>query len=73
MAETENFCHRVRTKGNWDVGRFRRVNFWAMSLKGMTQASGLGMTSSNCKPPVCASPQQSRGADVYLFYCEGQS
>jgi hypothetical protein len=26
---TENSCHRVRIKGNWDVGRFGRVIFFA--------------------------------------------
>jgi hypothetical protein len=27
-----NFWHRVRTNDNWDVGRFRRVNFLKVSL-----------------------------------------
>lgn len=35
MAGTENFCHRVRTKGNRDVGRFRRVRFLELSLDGI--------------------------------------
>ena len=36
MAETENSCHRVRTKGNWDVGRFGRVKFFSMSLEAIS-------------------------------------
>jgi len=26
-VETENSCYRIRTKGEWDVGRFRRAKF----------------------------------------------
>jgi len=52
MAGTENFCHRIRTKGSWDVGRFGRVIFLELGLgrhkplyeRSLGSRSSLGMT-----------------------------
>ena len=57
MAETENFCHRVRTKDNWDVSRFGRVKF-------LTRAD---------KRLFVQRPQDFHEAGVYLFYRERQT
>ncbi len=52
MAEMENFCHRVRTKGNWDVGRFGRVKFLARI--------------NHAAPPACARPYAGRARPAGL-------
>ncbi len=56
----ENFCHRVRTKGNWDVGRFGRVFFLARI--------------NSTAPPAheALAPQSHPEAGVHLFYRERQ-
>jgi hypothetical protein len=61
MAEEENSCHLVRTKGNWDVGRFGRLIFFAKTSK--------------AAPPAheALAPQPHPEAGIYLFYRERQT